>query len=150
MSSIIFHWTLSKGTHPGINNPHARKRILSRWNLMAKAFGLGEDTTDGKPSLYCVTNDPNVQMKDAEIHFKTFEDLYSAIDYSSKDGEHVYIEEGGDDLSSFTHPKRAVYVFGSDYGELSMPKMLSFKSALPVHSETAAGVVLAHRFSQWH
>lgn len=145
MSAIIFHWTVVEGTNPGIANPHARKRLFTRWTLMAKAFNLGD-----KPNVYCVTNDPKAQMGDAEIVFKTFPKLQEAIEYSKKDGEHIFIEQGGTPLQDFKHPKDAVYVFGSDYAGLQVENAISIDSKLPVHAEIAAGIILADRYQQWH
>ena len=145
MSALIFHWTVVKGTNPGIANPHARKRLFTRWSLMAKAFHL-----DDIPNVYCVTNDPGAQLGDAEINFKAFSSLEAALEYSKKDGVHVFIEQGGTFLQDFDHPKEAVYVFGSDYGELRVDNAISIDSNLPVHAEIAAGIILADRFLQWH
>lgn len=149
MSGMIFHWTVSKGTPPGINNPHARKRIISRWNLMSKAFGLGNDNADGKPNLYCVTNDMTVSMKDAEVNFIAVETLEEALELSKDVGEQVFIEQGGTTLQDFIHPEKAVYVFGCDYGEITSDNNISIDSILPVHSEIAGGIILAHRYLQW-
>lgn len=111
---------------------------------MAKAF-IG-----GRPNIYCVTNDDTAELKDAEINFKTFKTLEDALEYSENDGDRVYIEQGGADLKGFKHPKEAVYVFGSDYGELVSDNAISIGSYLPVHSEIAAGIVLSSRYYQWH
>ena len=140
MSVLIFHWTISKSMHPGVNNPHARKRILSRWNLMAKAFGI--DT------LFCVTNDPNIQMHDTEIVSKIFNTLDSAV--AEAEGELIYIEQGGEDIQDFSHPRNAAYIFGCDYGELKADRKISIKTKYPLHAEIAAGIVLSHRYQQWY
>ena len=145
MSAIIFHWVISKNANPDSVNAHMRKRLLSRWSLMVKAF-LRE-----KPKLYLVTNDPDAKIGDSEVIFKSFTSLNDALEHSKKDGKPIFIEQGGASLQKFNHPEKAVYVFGSDYGNLDKyDNKVSIESNLPVHSEIAAGIVLAHRFLQWH
>jgi len=134
MSTVIFHWATPKG----LDTPHGRKKLLSRWNLTCKAFGIHR--------IYCVTDEPIV-MNDAEVSFHRFPSLSAAL--MMADGEVVYVEQGGDSLEGFDHPENAVYVFGSDYGELE-EATVSINSELPVHAEIAAGIVLAHGYSQWH
>jgi len=134
MSSIIFHWDTPKG----LDTPHGKKKLLSRWNLTAKAFGIND--------LLCVTSE-NIKMEDAEVNFKTYITLDAAIDNS--EGILVYVEQGGVSLNIFKHPKNAVYIFGSDYSEL-LKSDVSIPSLLPMHAETAAGIILAQGYSQWH
>lgn len=135
MTTVIFHWETPKG----FDNPHARKKLLARWGLTCKAFGIYQ--------LYCVTNEP-LKISDTEIVFKVFISLEDAI--KQTEGEVVYLEQGGESLSDYSHPENAVYVFGSDYGELEIDNAISINSKLPLHAEISAGIVLAHRYTQWH
>jgi len=134
MTTVIFHWETPKG----FDNPHARKKLLARWGLTCKAFGIH--------TLYCVTDEP-LKMSDAEITFKTFSTLKKAL--GKAEGEVVYIEQGGRSLESLKHPENAVYVFGSDYGGLDVKDAISINTLTPLHAEVAAGIVLHHRASQW-
>jgi len=136
MASIIFHWDTPKG----LDTPHGKKKLLSRWNLTCKAFGI--------INLLCVTKE-DIKMNDAEVSFKTFDTLEEALDEVFDPV--VFIEQGGKDLYGFNHPIQATYVFGSDYGSLDeFEHKISIPSDLPVHAEIAAGIVLAHRYQQWH
>jgi len=135
MSSVIFHWA----TPTGLNTPHGVKKLLSRWNLTCKACGI----TD----LLCITEE-DIRMSDAEVTFRTFKTLDEALDVVC--GEVVFIEQGGKDLWTFEHPREATYVFGSDFSNLDKyENKISIPSLLPFHAEVAAGIVLAHRYSQW-
>jgi len=136
MSAIIFHWDTPKG----LDTPHGKKKLLSRWGLTCKAFGIYK--------LYCVTGE-DIQINDAEVEFKAFNDIHKAIQFAG--GHVVAIEQGGESLYKFKHPENATYIFGSDYSNLDyFANKISIPSRLPVHAETAAGIVLAHRFKQWH
>jgi hypothetical protein len=136
MGSIIFHWNTPKG----LDTPHGKKKLLSRWNLTCKAFGI----TD----IMCVTKE-DIKMGDREVRFRTFSDLDKAINASK--GTIVAIEQGGSSLSEFKHPEDAIYIFGSDYDNLDyFANKISIPSLLPVHAETACGIILASRYQQWH
>lgn len=130
MSAVIFHWSVPKG----FDNPHVQKRLLSRWGLTCKAFGIHK--------LICVS-DEKVSMNDSELEFAWVPSLLEAL--CKSDGEVIYVEEGGIILGSFYHPKEATYVFGSDYGELKAETKLSIPTSLPLHAEVAAGIILADR-----
>jgi len=134
MSAIIFHWDTPKG----LDTPHGKKKLLSRWNLTCKAFGI--------TNIMCVT-DEDIKMGDAEVNFRTFKTLHDAIESSTS--TLIYVEQGGIDYSHFEHPENATYIFGSDYEGLKHSD-ISISSLLPIHAETAAGIVLAHRYQQWH
>ncbi len=131
---IIFHWATPKG----LDTPHGKKKLLSRWNLTCKAFGEKE--------LVCVS-DENIVMTDSEVSFKCVASLGEALKLSK--GKVVFVEQGGSSISNFNHPKEATYVFGSDYGELPYSD-IEIDSVLPLHSDIAAGIVLYHRYQQWH
>jgi len=147
MSALIFHWMIPKNINSDNVTPHMRKKLLSRWSLMAKSFDLNNGK---KPNIYLVTNDSKAIIKDAEINFKAFTSLEEAIKYAEIDGEIVYIEQGGTDLKDFIHPENAVYVFGDDYGGLSTTNAISVPADLTLHAETVAGIVLSYRYNQWH
>lgn len=135
MASIIFHWDTPKG----LDTPHGKKKLLSRWNLTCKAFGI----TD----LICVTKE-DIVMNDTEVRFRKFDTLEEALEEIFEPV--VFIEQGGRSLYEFIHPVHATYVFGSDYGNLDeFENKISIPSILPVHAEIAAGIVLSHRFTQW-
>lgn len=136
MSSIIFHWDTPKG----LDTPHGKKKLLSRWNLTCKAFGI--------KNLICVSSE-KVVMTDTEVSFNTVETLDEALELVKNLGVTVFIEQGGESLYEFDHPKEAIYVFGSDYSSLDKYLYkINIPSLLPVHAETAAGIVLSHRFTQ--
>ena len=135
MTSIIFHWITPKG----FESPHAIKRILARWTLTCKAFGV--------KNIICVSKD-KMQIRDTEINFTqvgSFKEAYKLVD-----GELIHIEQGGTQLEEYKHPKNCTYVFGSDYSGLNVDKCISINSDLPIHAEVAAGIVLSHRYSQCH
>jgi len=134
VSAIIFHWDTPKG----LDTPHGKKKLLSRWNLTAKAFGI--------TNLSCITSE-DIVMNDTEVNFRTFKTLHDAIENSIN--TLVYVEQGGIDYKHFKYPENATYIFGSDYESLQHSD-ISIPSLLPVHAETAAGIILAHRYSQWH
>jgi len=135
MSSIIFHFDTPKG----LDTPHGKKKLLSRWNLTAKACGI----TD----LICVSKE-DIHMNDAEVRFRKFDTLDEAMDEVFEPV--VFIEQGGKDLYTFDHPVHATYVFGSDYSSLDKyDNKISIPSILPFHAEVVAGIVLAHRYQQW-
>jgi len=137
MSSIIFHWSV----HSSLDNAHAQKKLLARWNLTCKAFGITDK---------CVSDNPDVDITDAEITFTRFDTLSDAL--SSCTNELVFIELGGENINTFTHPTDATYIFGADYGGmgLDMPvdatPLTINTNNLPLHSEIACGIVLSHRF----
>ena len=133
-SVVVFHWQTPKG----FESSHAKKKLLARWSLTCKAFGVH--------SLYCVS-DEDMEIKDTEILFETFTTLNEALRHT--EGMVVYLEQNGSSLSEFKHPESAVYVFGSDYGCIEEDGVISIDSRLPVHAEVAAGIVLSHRYSQW-
>ena len=134
VSTVIFHWK----NHPSLNTPHAIKKLLNRWSFTCKAFGVY--------NLIAITDD-KLQLNDTEINFTTKNTLEEAL----KGKENiVYLEEGGEPLEDFTHPKNATYVFGSDYGELKADNTISISTNNALHAEITCGVVLYHRSTQCH
>lgn len=132
-STVIFHWE----PHSIFNTPHAKKKLLNKWSFTCKAFGIY--------NLIAITSE-ELQLKDTEINFKVYVSLEEALKDKTKI---VYLEEGGEPISNFNHPKDATYVFGSDYGELKVNNAITIKTNNALHAEMACAIVLYHRSIQW-
>jgi hypothetical protein len=137
MSGIIFYWE-----QPAVLvHEKIQKKLISRWTLTAKAFGI---------SNICVIDVDGIEpiVNDSEIKFtivKTLEEALNLFSNSSK----VWVEQGGEPLVNFKHPKDAVYIFGSDFGQLP-EATVEIPISQGIHSDIACGIILADRLEKWH
>ena len=132
MVTVIFHWITPKG----FESPHAKKKILARWALTCKAFGIN--------NLICVSEE-DMHIDDIEVNFINVKTMDDALCLTEK--PYIFVEQGGTKLIEYIHPKNGTYVFGSDYRGLPSAT-ISIQTLKPVHAEIAAGIVLSHRFEQ--
>lgn len=134
--AVILHWELPQA----LQERFAAKKTFIRWSHTCKAFGVKDLVLINVDGLNC-------QYGDAELNLTivdTLEEAVALFDASRL----VYVEEGGQDIQEFEHPEDAVYVFGSDFGELPQAD-LGITTANPLNAEMACGVVLYERSKQW-
>lgn len=136
MIAVIAHWELPAA----LSDLKAQKKMLTHWTHTLKAFGVENLVLVDVDGVRPVIND-------SEIHHQVVNTLAEAIELFP-DLEHVYVEEGGEPLENFNHPKNAVYIFGSDYGQL--PKStVGVKTTIPLHAHIACGIILFDRSIPW-
>lgn len=114
--------------------------MMSRWTHTLKAFGV-------ENFVLVDVDKTNPFINDSEIHSMVVGSLEEAV-AMFPDLDHVYVEEGGTQLSVFHHPENAVYIFGSDYGELHL-RTVGIPTAIPLHADIACGIVLNDRSNRW-
>ena len=137
MLALIGHW---ENAVEIAKNPHATKKLLGRWSLTAKAFGI-------KNVILVDVEKTQPFIGDAEIDFEVYPNL-DAVYRAYPDEKYVYIEKGGKPLKEFEHPKEALYVLGGDYSGMVIPKgatVVSIDSKISLYAEIAAGIVLHDR-----
>ena len=127
---IIAHWEL-----PSALTDKPAQKYLSRWTHTAKAFGITE--------IRFVEIDKLPPHNDSEISVKAYDSLASAIKGIGKK-RLVYVEVGGKDIRKFKFPDKPVFVFGSDYGELT-ESTVSIKTDIALHADVACGIILSWR-----
>jgi hypothetical protein len=110
-------------------NPKAVKKLLLHWTHTAKCFGI--------KTIYCVGQ---VEVKDKQIDFRCIKSLDELPNIKK-----VFVEQGGKPLGKFKHPKKCIYIFGSDYDKL--PKAdVSIDSKLGLYAEQACAIILHDRY----
>ena len=131
MTAVIAHFEIPVAWQ----NNHAMKKAFIRWSHTCKAYGVRN---------LCLIDPDSLRpaFGDAEINLAIVQNLQDAIDLFP---EHtpVYVEQGGEDLSSFKYyfPENPVFIFGSDFGEL--PKAdVSINTDIPLVAEIACGIIL--------
>ena len=134
--AVILHWELPQA----LQERFAAKKIFTRWSHTCKAFGV-------KRLVLVDVDELGFEYGDSEIDLSVVNTLDEALSIVDND-KLVYVEEGGAPLETYQHDKDAVYVFGSDYGQLPRAD-LGITTANPLHAEQACAAVLYERSKQW-
>ena len=137
MLGLIIHWELPFDV--AVNNTAANK-YWKIWTHTANAFGV----TD----LFVVDLDGSCpRLTDGEINI-TYHQTKEEVLEKYPDMQHIYVDRGGESVYTFTHPKEAIYIIGSDYATFTKPDnvtIIGFDSEIVVHAFIAAGIILSSR-----
>ena len=136
-TAVIAHWE----PPVALSGDKAQKKLLLRWNHTLKAFGC-------KRLVMVDVDGLEPFMNDAEMHFQYVSSLEEALALFP-DMEPVYVEVEGHPLQDYEHPDKAVYIFGSDFGDLPQATV-GVPTHNALHADITCGVVLYDRsFKQW-
>jgi hypothetical protein len=135
--AVIAHWELPVVLRDG----KVWKKMLMRWNHTLKAFGC-------KWLILVDVDNAGPFMNDAEIRFDRVDTLGQAL-HLCPGMEPVYVEVEGHPLQDYEHPDKAVYIFGSDFGDLP-EATVGVPTHNALHADITCGIVLYDRsFKQW-
>lgn len=135
--AVIMHWELAAA----LSNPKAQKKLLMRWNHTLKAFGCHR-------LIIVDVDDLNPFMNDTDIEVDLVDTLEEALQLVPEMTQ-VYVEVEGHPIQDYKHPKKPVYIFGSDFGDLPIAT-LGIPTHNSLHADITCGIVLYDRsFKQW-
>lgn len=103
----------------------------------ALQFGAAMTFTIGKRYEKKVEGSPDIYKTHRQIPCVGYEDVSSFMTNAPIDAQVVVVEYGGESLTSFSHPKRAVYVLGSE--DNGVPPTLVSRAHHHVAIPTAEG-----------
>jgi hypothetical protein len=133
MAGIIFHWELQQS----LTNRTVQRQLAKRITLTCKAF-------DVKDICFIDVDGIEPEISDAEINFNVVNSLEDALKLFNT-GTYVWVEQGGESLKTYKHPKDAIYIFGPDYGNLK-ESTIEIPIKQGIYADIACGIVLADRY----